>query len=95
MIITGNNHYMVDLETMGSCANTAIVAIGAYRACGMPQPWPFWNNRCFRTVKNIFSQVPAPRHGIAHHALDDAERQARHLIAIHHHATQGENTCSS
>jgi hypothetical protein len=55
----------------------------AYEACGMDVPWKFWNDRCFRTVKNLYRDVKAPkRKGTHHNALDDAIHQAEHLIAI-------------
>lgn len=46
--------------------------------------WPFWNHRCYRTVKALNKDVPAsPREGVYHNALDDAKYQAQHLIEIH------------
>lgn len=49
--------------------------------------WPFWNNRCYRTMKNLFSDfIPAEckkNRGVAHNALDDARYQAeclRHIL---------------
>ena len=45
-------------------------------------PWKFWNNRCYRTMKNMFSGVNMKREGIHHNALDDAKSQALHLIEI-------------
>lgn len=41
------------------------------------------NSRCYRTVKNLFPEVKIESSGdTAHDALADAERQARHLIAM-------------
>lgn len=61
--------------------NTLLPA--AYRACGMPQPWEFWNDRCYRTMKNMFPKVPLQKRlGTHHNALDDAVTQADHLIDI-------------
>ena len=45
-------------------------------------PWEFWNNRCYRTVKNLFRDVKMERTGTHHNALDDAISQAEHLIKI-------------
>lgn len=53
----------------------------AYRKCGMEPVWAFWNNRCYRTVKNMFP-VPMKRIGTHHNALDDAKSQANHLMKI-------------
>lgn len=48
-----------------------------YRRLGAPQPWEFWNNRCFRTYKSLFADRCAPaREGVHHNALDDARHQA-------------------
>jgi exodeoxyribonuclease VIII len=54
----------------------------AYRVCGLEQPWKFWNNRCYRTVKSLFPHIPIERTGVHHRAVDDAEAQARHLMKI-------------
>lgn len=54
----------------------------AYDAVGMPQPWNFWNNRCYRTVKNMKPSVELERVGTYHNALDDAKSQAIHLQKI-------------
>lgn len=41
------------------------------------------NNRCYRTVKNLFPHVPKPEANTSHHnALADAKWQAEHLISI-------------
>lgn len=54
----------------------------AYHKCGMEQPWKFWNDRCYRTVKSQFPDSPMPRTGTHHNALDDAKSQAQHLISF-------------
>jgi len=54
-----------------------------YRKAGYKDnPWKFWNNRCYRTMKNMFPQVSMSRHGTHHNALDDAISQAKHLCKI-------------
>lgn len=68
----------------GSDFDNAMLA-NAYRASLLDQPWPFWGNRCFRTLKSEFDLVGAEMHtriGTHHQALDDAKHQARHLQAI-------------
>lgn len=65
----------------GSDFDNAILA-AAYGAIGEPPPWKFWNNRCYRTVKNIHPEVPLERRGVAHNAVDDAVTQALHLLEI-------------
>jgi hypothetical protein len=45
-------------------------------------PWKFWNDRCYRTIKSMNTDIPFVIDGTAHNALDDAVSQARHLIAL-------------
>lgn len=54
----------------------------AYKRLDMQTPWPFWKDRCYRTVKNMFPVIELERIGTHHHALADAEAQALHLIEI-------------
>jgi hypothetical protein len=59
----------------------------AYRRSGIATPWTFFNERCFRTVRNIYPQVeynPDDKGDGAHDALVDAIFQAKHLIKIKH-----------
>jgi exodeoxyribonuclease VIII len=55
-----------------------------YRALRKPLPWHYWNEGCYRTIKNL----PAARHitlvrsGTHHNALDDALSQAHHLCKL-------------
>lgn len=59
-----------------------VILGSAYRLLGRPQPWKFYNDRCYRTMKALCPQVTMPRTGTHHNALDDAKSQARHLIEI-------------
>jgi exodeoxyribonuclease VIII len=54
----------------------------AYRLCNAPTPWKYYNNRCYRTMKNMYPSIKAAHTGVKHNALDDAEAQAVHLIKI-------------
>ena len=54
----------------------------AYKQCGMKAPWFFWNDRCYGTVVNSFDKIEISGLGTRHNALDDAKRQAIHLIKI-------------
>lgn len=58
------------------------ILTAAYAAIGAPQPWKFWNDRCYRTVKNLAPHVKLKREGTYHNALDDAKSQAQHLMDI-------------
>lgn len=69
--------------------NTLLSA--AFRLCNVRQPWEFWNDRCYRTMKAQYQDVPVQRVGVYHNALDDAKTQARHLqrIVAKHNITLG------
>ena len=55
----------------------------AFDAAKLPPPWSYKAHRCFRTMKNLFSDVQRPEFaGVKHNALDDARQQALHLIEI-------------
>lgn len=58
-----------------------------YKKAGVPLPWKFWDERCYRTLKNMFPQVEeGTRGGTYHNALDDAKHQAQHAarcLALH------------
>lgn len=54
----------------------------AYDAAGVKPGWNFWNNRCYRTLKNQAPAIKLVREGTYHNALDDAKSQARHLQQI-------------
>ena len=60
-----------------------VILSSAYKAVGLETPWNFWNDRCFRTMKNEFADVPLPdRSGLHHKAVDDARYQAECLVEI-------------
>ncbi len=54
----------------------------AYQRIGTSAPWPFWKDRCYRTMKNVHPGVQMERAGTHHNALDDAKTQALHLMRI-------------
>lgn len=55
-----------------------------YDALSIKRPWSYSNNRCYRTMKNLpGGPSPSADGGVAHHALDDALRQAKHLVDIY------------
>lgn len=72
-----------DAEVWGNGASfdNAILST-AYRKLGEEQPWKFWNDRCYRTVKALNPGIKMARSGTYHNALDDATSQALHLIEI-------------
>jgi exodeoxyribonuclease VIII len=55
----------------------------AYLALNADEPWQYYNNRCFRTMKAMFPlESPPARVGTYHNALDDAMTQVLTLQAI-------------
>jgi hypothetical protein len=66
----------------GADFDNAILQV-AYDKTTMEQPsWPFWNNRCYRTLKNLAPSVKLVRQGVYHNALDDAKSQAEHAVRL-------------
>lgn len=61
-----------------------VVMKNAYDMVCMEAPWMFWNNRCFRTLKNMMKEyVEEPVFdGEKHQALYDAIHEAKWLAAI-------------
>ena len=60
----------------------------AYKACGMTNPVPFWNDICHRTLNWIggkwlgVTKENVSFKGVKHHAGDDAEHEAQHAIMV-------------
>lgn len=65
----------------GASFDNALLA-EAYKRAGWMLPWKFWNDRCYRTVAAEHPDIERPEPAIAHHALEDAKAQARHMIMI-------------
>lgn len=59
-----------------------VIIENAYRAIGEKKPWPTYNNRCYRTLKNLVPRIEMQRGGVFHNALDDAKSQAMHAVQI-------------
>lgn len=53
-----------------------------YAAINQVPPWDFWNNRCYRTLKNLVPSEKLKRTGTYHNALDDAKTQAAHAVEL-------------
>lgn len=59
-----------------------VIVAQAYQLAGIALPWAYFNNRCYRTLKSLRPDVELQRVGTHHNAVDDAESQARHAIAL-------------
>lgn len=61
-----------------------VILRNAYEGAGLPCPWPFWKDRCFRTFRSQLggALLEPPRKGTHHAALDDAIWQAEYLLKI-------------
>lgn len=62
-----------------------VILANAYKNCGLIRPWIYYNNMCYRTMKNLAPNIKMERDGQHHNALDDARSQAKHLIRICNH----------
>lgn len=68
----------------GAMFDNSILA-NAYKNNGQNIPWKFYNDMCYRTIKNMNKYIKLERVGTYHNAVDDAESQALHLINILNH----------
>lgn len=75
-----------DVRPWGNSSGFDMTIVGsAYKRLGMRAPWHFTNERCFRTVRNLYPAVvydPGEKGAGAHNALADAIFQAEHLVKI-------------
>jgi DNA polymerase III epsilon subunit-like protein len=71
----------------GASFDNAILAT-AYKKARLKQPWKYYDDRCYRTLKNLFPEIKMDRAGVHHCAVDDAESQAIHLLQITKHITK-------
>lgn len=77
----------VKLMDNGPCADNMWLN-SAYKACGMQNPVPFWNDIDHRTLNWIggkwlgVTKEDIDFKGVKHHAGDDAEHEARHAIMV-------------
>lgn len=74
----------IDVKVWGNGASFDNVILGSlYEDAGVAQPWQFWNDRCFRTLKSEARSIMPPQFkGTAHNALADAKHQAEWAMQI-------------
>lgn len=75
-----------DVRPYGNSAKFDLAKIEfACKAAGVKTPWFWTQERCFRTIRNLYPNVPydpSQKGDDAHHALADAKFQAEHLFSI-------------
>lgn len=59
-----------------------VILTNAYNAIGLARPWSYKGDRCYRTIRSLYPDVPFKDYGTAHRADHDAEAQALHLMEI-------------
>lgn len=59
-----------------------VILNSAYQLAGIKTPWRFTNNRCYRTIRDLYPHIKVVRKGTYHNALHDAETQTMHLIDL-------------
>lgn len=70
-----------EIEMWGNgAAFDNVLLSSAYHIFRKKRPWNYSNDRCYRTVKNLYPEVEMLQYGYKHHALDDARSQAMHLM---------------
>lgn len=78
-----SNKYEPQLMMWGNGATfDNVIMRNAFDAVHLECPWKFYNDRCYRTIKNLAPEIKVPRMGTFHCALDDAESQTTHLFQI-------------
>jgi 3' exoribonuclease, RNase T-like len=82
-----NDRGRVDAKIWGNGADfdNAILQVAYAAVAQTDQPWDFWNNRCYRTLKGLAPTIKMVRTGVHHNALDDARSQATHAIQLLNH----------
>lgn len=72
-----------DLKIWGNgAAFDNVILKSAYDRLEMITPWHYWNDRCYRTIKSLYPNIPMQGNGTKHNALNDAENQAVHLMKL-------------
>ena len=59
-----------------------VILANAYNALGLARPWSYKGDRCYRTIRSLYPDVPFKDFGTSHRADHDAEAQALHLMDI-------------
>lgn len=72
-----------DVKMWGNGSDFDNMMLGyVYEKLNVPLPWKYYNNRCYRTLKNLRKDIKLARVGTYHNAVDDARTQAEHAGRI-------------
>jgi len=73
----------ISLPTWGCGAGfDNVILDNAFKAVGMIRPWKYWDDRCYRTIKELIKIPEEDRTQNYHNALEDALHQTKHLLRI-------------
>lgn len=85
-VLTGFSQWLQQSPVLAIWGNGStfdnVILRSAYKAAGLEYPVKFWQDQCYRTIKNRTPQIGIVREGTHHDALDDAISQAKHLQEI-------------
>ena len=80
-----DEHGVPSINPWGNGASFDLVMLSHAAACtGVGKLWQHWNERCFRTLKNMpgAERVAKPKNALPHHPMADAYSQAVHACMI-------------
>lgn len=73
----------IDVRVWGNGATMDnVILTNAYNKVGIPRPWSYRGDMCYRTIKNLYPDIKIEQGGVYHNALDDARSQAIHLMKM-------------
>ena len=77
-VLADLNRFIADADELWANSPSFDLAIleAAFEACGVSAPWEFYEERDYRTIKNLAVTHGIEQEGIEHDAVDDAVHQA-------------------
>jgi len=77
-VLADLNRFIGDADELWANSPSFDLAIleAAFESCGVSAPWEFYEERDFRTLKNLAISHGIEQEGIEHDAVDDAVHQA-------------------
>ena len=83
--VTENKPRQSNVWSLGASFDIPMISYG-FDKFKIPDPIPFWNHRCLRTLQALYPKVKLEREGEHHNAKDDAIHQAKTIIEINKQA---------